>query len=131
MSFKASILSSQSKADADVDIVLQAKKTAQHQQGNVVVSEDTDMLALLAALSPDKSEIFLLNPSSSKKPGVCTLQRVYHQCIKSNTLVLHTFSGCDTTSASYYRGKVAFCRLFEKSRELHQYLEKFRRKVQQ
>lgn len=127
---EAGISSSECTADADAEIVLQAKKTAQHEQGNViVVSEDTDVLALLAALSLEEREIFLLNPPSSKKPGVVYSSRSLaslNASMQSNILVLHAFSGCDTTSACYYRGKVGFCKLFEKSCELHEYAEKFK-----
>ncbi|CAH1106574.1 unnamed protein product [Psylliodes chrysocephalus] len=69
---RANLMSQQSVADADVDIVLKAIETAfgSHKNKVVIVSEDTDVLTMLAARTPPNLEVFLLKPPSSKVPDV-------------------------------------------------------------
>ncbi|CAH1103765.1 unnamed protein product [Psylliodes chrysocephalus] len=125
------ILSQQSVADADVDIVLKAIETASGSYYNKVVifSEDTDFLTMLAARTPPNLDVFLLKPPSARLPDVEYSSESLASrsaCLRSHILFLHTFTGCDTTSAFFYRGKVTFCDLFEKSDDLHGFAEIFR-----
>lgn len=127
----ANIESSQSIADADVDIVLKAIDTAAECQGVkiAIVSEDTDVLAILAARAPIELEIFMLKPPIKTSPGTVYSSESLSQkspCIRENILLLHAFTGCDTTSAFHFQGKVNFCKIFVKNADLEEHAEKFK-----
>lgn len=129
----ANIMSQQCVADADLEIVLKAIDTASKSPNNkvVIVSEDTDVLTILAARTPPNMEVFLLKPPSPKVPDVVYSSESLSSrstCIRSNILLLHAFTGCDTTSAFYYYGKKIFCNDFEKSDDLHGHAEVFKQK---
>ena len=121
----ADIMSQQCVADADLDIVLKAIDTASKSLNNKVfiVSEDTDVLTLLAARTPPNLEVFFLKPPSSKAAGVPHIPDVVFSseslssrksCIRPHILFLHELTGCDTTSAFYYQGKK--CAIFLKKK---------------
>ncbi|CAH1109479.1 unnamed protein product [Psylliodes chrysocephalus] len=122
---RANIMSQMSiAADADVEIVLKAIETASGSRNNkvVIVSEDTDVLTMLAARTPPNLEVFLLKPPSARVPDVVySFESLVSRsaCIRFHILFRHAFTGYDTTSAFFYRGKVKFCDLFEKSDDLH------------
>jgi len=105
--------------DADILII----ETAIEQSENdttVVVGEDIDLLVILSARAPNDKEIFLL------KPGKGTIERKiyssrsfnHQENIKNNVLFLHAFSGCDTTSALFHKGKTAALKLMKKRNDL-------------
>ncbi|CAH1108588.1 unnamed protein product [Psylliodes chrysocephalus] len=69
---RTNIMSQQSVADADVDIVLKTIDTASGSRNNkvVIVLKDTDVLTMLASRTPPNLEVFLLKPPSAKVPDV-------------------------------------------------------------
>ncbi|KYN21449.1 hypothetical protein ALC57_06175 [Trachymyrmex cornetzi] len=78
----------------------------------VVVSEDIDVLVILTALAEDQ-EIYFLKPKSSsgtvrkKIFSTKSLDSRYAN-VKKRILFAHAFTGCDTTSAFFNRGKKSF-----------------------
>lgn len=82
----------------------------------VIIGEDIDLLVILIALSPSDKEIFFLKPGRNK-----VLPKMYSSrsldkkpVLKANTLLLHAFSGCDTTSSIFGKGKLTLWELMEK-----------------
>jgi len=107
----------QSEGDADIDIVKEALTLASKQQGSIaVVGDDTDLLVLLSYhLQENMADIWLLSEAKSavrrasdfpsRLINIRTLQRRLGATVCQQLLVLHAFSGCDTTSALFGRGK--------------------------
>lgn len=127
----ANIMSSQSVGDADLDIVVTGINTAADNQNNkvAIVSEDTDVLAILTARTPKDMEVFMLKPPISKSAGVIYSSESLTNrspCMRDNILFLHAFTGSDTTSAFHAIGKVQFCKTFEKTIDLHKHAEQFK-----
>ncbi|CAH1105220.1 unnamed protein product [Psylliodes chrysocephalus] len=92
---QANIMSQQSVADADVDIVLKAIETASGNRNNevVIVSEDTEVLTMLAA---PNLEVFLLKPPSARVPdGVYSSESLTPRsaCIRFHILFLGAIEG--------------------------------------
>lgn len=113
------IFSCQAEADADRLII----ETAINLQSEniVVVSEDVDVLVLLTALSPIDREIYFRKPPKGKIPQKVysskSIETILPKC-KEHILFLHAFTGCDTTSAFFQRGKNVFANNFEKRLDL-------------
>ncbi|KAF2894019.1 hypothetical protein ILUMI_12151 [Ignelater luminosus] len=87
----------------------------------VTESVDVDVLVLLTALSPIDREIYFQKPAKGKIPqklysSKC-LETVLPKC-KQHILFLHSFTGCDTTSAFFQRGKNVFAKNLEKRPDL-------------
>ena len=103
--------------------------TAIDQQKNnvVVVSEDTDVLVLLTALTNSEREIYYLKPSKGKIEQKVYSSRSFKliHC-KEHILFVHVLTGCDTTSGFFKKGKNAFAKLFEKRLDLHPCAESFK-----
>ena len=104
----------QAKGDADRLIIETALDI---QSSNVaVVSEDIDVLVILTALCPSNKEIYFIKPSKQN-----VLQKIYSSKSLYNKfpncqpyiLFLHAFTGCDTTSAFFKRGKKNFAKILD------------------
>ncbi|CAH1107709.1 unnamed protein product [Psylliodes chrysocephalus] len=91
---RANIMSEQSLADADVDIVLKAIESTSESYSNkvVIVSEDTDVLTMLAARTPPNLEVFLLMPPSARVPDVVYSSKILAS--RSSCLRSHIISIC-------------------------------------
>lgn len=80
-------------------------------ENNAVESEDINVLVLLTVLSPTDRENYFLKPFKGKIPKKAyssrSLEKALPNC-KQHILVLHAFTGCDTTSAFSQRGKNMF-----------------------
>lgn len=104
-----SIFSCQGEADADTLIVQTAINI--ESKNVVVVSEDLDVLVLLTALTPNDREIYFRKPAKGKVLqkvfSSMSLEKTSPMC-KKHIPFLHAFTGCDTTSAFYNRGKNKF-----------------------
>lgn len=116
---QAAIEVKQAEEDADVLIVNTAISLAATFKNVFVVGEDIDLLVLLTALSPPQSNIYLLKPGRGK-----TAERQYstnsfkYKKASNNIIFLHAFSGCDTTSSLFNKGKMKLCSLVEKNAQL-------------
>jgi len=103
----------QSVADADVDInAVALKEAAKSDQPIPVVADDTDILILLTYHArKDMSEVFFMSEAKRRQHGelrpvsVQKLQQHIGVSVCRNILVIHVFSGCDTTSALFGNSK--------------------------
>ena len=125
----AGIHSKQCKADADRTIVTTAIEIAKTSDRTVVVvSEDTDVLVLVTALTPSNSEIFFIKPARPNKgEELYSSKSLSHiPSILENILFLHAFTGCDTVSATSNQGKTKFLKTFKNSPDLAIHANKFK-----
>lgn len=101
--------------DADVPII-QCALNKYAGEPVVVVGEDTDLLVILVALTPSTSKLFFLKPGrgSADNKLYCS-QDIQHLSFSGSLLFIHSFSGCDTTSAIYNRSKATMVKLFQKN----------------
>lgn len=121
---------SSEQADGDADRLIVTTAIDSSFSNVVIVVEDIDVLVLLIALTPDTKEIYFLKPPRGKTP-----QKVYSSdsldelpnC-KENVLFLHAFTGCDTTSAFFNKGKSKFATMFESRKSLQKAAEVFKQK---
>ncbi|XP_034250200.1 uncharacterized protein LOC117650724 [Thrips palmi] len=104
---KHSIHVVRAESDADTTIV----RTAVQRPRSVIVGEDTDLLALLIALSPPDSDVLLLVPGKTAQQAkiyssVCIQTKLNEAGLSGLVLFAHAVSGCDTTSSIFKKGKV-------------------------
>jgi len=107
--------------DADTLIVRSSIEIANSAECVIMVGEDTDLLVLLTALSPSScTNIYFLKPGKGKLDNLCYSAEnfKYSKHVKDNILFLHAFSGRDTTSAFFRKGKIQFVKLLDKTKEL-------------
>lgn len=102
--------------DADTLIV----KTAIEMSNNgrtFVVGEDVDLLVLLTALTSEDKDTFLMKPGTGKinrKIFSPSEIKKSYQHIRDKILLAHAFSGCDTTSSIFQKGKLQIFKLLQK-----------------
>jgi hypothetical protein len=108
-----------SGGDADCEIVKRALQFKQNGNGVVlVVADDTDIaVMLLYHWSENSSDIHLLQERSKKYCSNIDSQNGVKE-IKEHLLFLHAWSGSDTTSATYGKGKGTVTTLITKSEPL-------------
>ena len=102
------------KGDADAIIVKEALDSVAN--GNVVVvADDTDVaVMLLYHWKENQSDIFLLQETLGKCWSINdTSKRI--EDIKEHLLFIHAWSGCDSTSSVFGKGKPSFLNLVRKS----------------
>ncbi|KAK3919857.1 Zinc finger protein 302 [Frankliniella fusca] len=75
-----------------------------------VVARDTDIVAILVARAVDDTRITVAGPGKTATGDSFSIRTVRRNLVKNNmvdiVLLAHAFSGCDTTSAIYKKGKV-------------------------
>ena len=104
-------------ADADTKIVSTAL-TAAKEHPTTVVADDTDIAVMLLYHWEDKmSPIYFLQERGKKCWSIKNLQCEIAS-IKPYLLFIHAWSGCDTTSALFGKGKPSFLKLVSKSKQL-------------
>lgn len=88
--------------DADTKIVSCGSQAANQHQTVTVIGEDIDLLVLLIALIPPEKEMYFFKPSRGKVESrwhnVANFQKLPYA---KTILLLHSLSGCDTTSAIF------------------------------
>ena len=111
----------QSHGDVDTDVISEALRFATQGKSVTVVADDTDILALLLYhFSNDMGDIYLLSGSkkSSRKLkkliSICELAEKTSRGVLQNLLLIHAWSGCDSTSAIYGHGKCAIIKIIQK-----------------
>ncbi|GBN69800.1 hypothetical protein AVEN_208930-1 [Araneus ventricosus] len=99
----------QAEEDADYLIIKSALELEKRSQCVVVVGEDIDLLATIAA-SINSENIFFLKPRRGKAKVAlyCAATLNIAPQIRDNILFLHAFSGCDTISALFRQVKKKF-----------------------
>ena len=117
----------QSTGDADRMIVQRALQLAM--EGNVVtvVADDTDVLVLLMYhWKENMSDIYFRSePKKSQRKGLVIwkirdLVAKAGEVIVSNLLFIHSWSGCDTTCATFGHGKAKMLKKLQGSQEVQQ-----------
>lgn len=105
--------------DADV-LIIETAIEESYKNTTVVIGEDMDLLIILIARTPIDKEIFLLKPGKGKVEQKIYSSRSFdqHKNIRDLILFLHAFSGCDTTSALFHKGKTASLKLIKKRLDL-------------
>jgi hypothetical protein len=101
--------------DADTEIVKVAIELASTGAIVTVAAEDTDVLVLLIYhFQSSFGEIFMLSSQGTKKPSrlvnIREIQKDIGISAVQQLLVIHSVSGCDTTSALFGLGKVSIFR---------------------
>ena len=102
--------------DADSTIVKVALKFAHIRTSRtLVVADDTDIaIMLLYHWKKDMEDIHLLQTCSNRIWSIKTSQLII-QDIKKHLLFIHSWSGCDTTSAIFGKGKGTIVKIMRKS----------------
>lgn len=110
----------QAVEDADALIVQTAIELASSFSSVCVIGEDVDLLVLLTAKIRDISNIYFRKPGRENKEDVfySPTSFQYDKPIAKCLLVVHVFSGCDTTSALFNQGKIKFLKNLEKILQL-------------
>lgn len=109
----------QAPDDADTLIVKTALSLTNSK--TVIVSEDIDVLVILAVLRSHDKEVYFLKPGRGKIERSIyssTVMLKSYPNSKNFILFLHAFSGCDTTSAFFNHGKNTFVKKFETNETL-------------
>ncbi|KAE8737639.1 hypothetical protein FOCC_FOCC016896, partial [Frankliniella occidentalis] len=115
-------------ADADADyLIVQTALEAGRAGGSVVmVGEDTDLLVLLA-VHADNTDVSMLMPGRQDSPRRVFCSKKLQEALgphRDLLLLLHAFTGCDTTSAPYKRGKhMGFAKLEQLHRKKNPLLQ--------
>lgn len=105
-------LAIQSSGDADVLIVKQAVEYAQFGRNVVVMAEDTDILILmLSHWKADMGDMFIgfenkVKKKAAKKLSFWNISMLQKSTNKDILLFAHAWTGCDTTSAIFQKGKI-------------------------
>lgn len=116
----------QSSDDADCLIINTAIQVPSSRKNVAIIGEDVDLLCLLLALAPSKKNIFLVKPGKGKiARKVYASQQLQSLGLSNSILFLYAFSGCDTTSAIFNKGKMKCVKLYQKNKELHDIVESF------
>lgn len=116
--------------DADKLIVDTALGLSKEHSSVMIVGEDVDLLVLLTALGPNHTNIFLRKPGRGNiREKVFTSSSLAKKYNTPNIikylLVLHAFSGCDTTSAPYNLGKMKILNTLLKNPHLSNIFERY------
>ncbi|KAE8746843.1 hypothetical protein FOCC_FOCC006402 [Frankliniella occidentalis] len=106
---QAGVEVTQDTGDADRSIVLAAIEKAERGMQSVLVGEDMDLFVLLTVLLPPQNNVLILKPGRSNAEDQIfsghTIQIKMGEWV-DYLLLVYAFTGCDSTSAPYQRGKV-------------------------
>lgn len=125
------ILTRQAEADADNLIVSTALEYSNADLGVHVVSKDADvMISLLHRKPPGESIILIYPQSGGAEPKYVDIDKLQVSLgpLKEVILFAHAFTGTDTTSAAYRRGKAQACQLLRKTSTLRDAISIFYQK---
>ncbi|CAG9820117.1 unnamed protein product [Phaedon cochleariae] len=108
----------QAESDADVLIVDTAVKISETAAVGIV-GENVDLIVLLMAEADAHNEIIFIKPGRGETRDSLFSSQGLQQLGFKDVLFLHAFTGYDTTSSAFRKSKVAFAKLYLKSREVH------------
>ncbi|GBP42650.1 hypothetical protein EVAR_87201_1 [Eumeta japonica] len=118
----------QAPEDADRMIITTACDIAKETSKRVVVvGTDVDLAVLLIALTPEERTIDMLKPKILKQPEQVISSRG-NIMFKKFILFAHAFSGCDTVSSVFQKGKGRLLQLLEDDLEAQKLAEIFYKK---
>ena len=121
----------QAEGDADVLVVEEAiRLTPSKNKPVVIVSTDIDVLMLAITRSKiNKHSLYVLSPAAGLKGekihNINNVQRTLGKNVVNTLLFCHAFSGCDTTSAIFNKGKASSLEILEKIATLRQKIAPF------
>lgn len=117
---EASIETNVATGDADTTIVrCGLDKAVLHT--TVIVGEDVDLIVLLIGLAPPSTNIFFMKPGRQKtETKLFSVKKLQQLSFAKTILLLHSFSGCDTTSAIHGKSKVGMVKIFKAKPDLTQ-----------
>lgn len=115
------------KDDADTKIIQTAVEIAcsSPTMQAVVVGEDIDLLVLMAALTPLHCELFFLKPGKQNIETRIYSTKHLQVNLRDHILFLHAFSGCDSTSALFNKGKVHIFKLVNRHKNFEDVIAVF------
>ncbi|CAK1588860.1 unnamed protein product [Parnassius mnemosyne] len=107
--------------DADGTIVSCGLDKAAVHPTVVIVGEDVDLIVLLMGLAPPNINVFFMKPGRGKvETKLFSVRQLQQLEFAKSILLLHSFSGCDTTSAIHGKSKVGIAKLFTAKPDLTQ-----------
>jgi len=113
--------------DADTQIAKSALDVARTGRRANVVADDTDVALLLHYhWNPTMADVTFTSSKSTFDIKVFMMN--HSPFIKTYLLVLHAWSGCDTTSAIHSKGKLSLMKKIETSPRIRQLLDTLRDK---
>ena len=99
-----------SNEDADHDIVVPALQKSTSHDHVIIYGEDVDLLVLLCGLGSTRRNIYFQKSSRGEAGCVQFSASSFNQGTvelpPGFELFIHAFSGCDTTSALFWQGKM-------------------------
>lgn len=101
--------------DADSTIVRCGLQKATIHPILTIIGEDVDLIVLLLDFASPERNVFFLKPGKGKvESKLYSTTKLQQLGFTDSILLLHSFSGCDTTSAIYKKGKGSMVKLFMK-----------------
>ena len=102
-------------ADADT-LILNTAIERSRTLRTTIIGEDVDFLVILTALAPINNDIYFLKPRSGRvktKTYSSRSLQLQYKAVKEFILLAHAFSGCDTTSSIFGKGKKQLLKLLQ------------------
>lgn len=126
------ITAEQAFEDADNTIVETAILNSRQHRTVIIVGEDIDLLVLLTELGRMNDNIFLQKPAKGKQKEVfySTTSFKAGPQVAGHILLLHAFTGCDTTSSLFGIGKGKLVKILKDRKDLQACANNFRQAVQ-
>ena len=110
--------------DADTHIVGCALQLATAGANVNVIADDTDVaLLLLYHWEETMADITITSERANETFDIKTSIRSHPSCLKPYLLVLHSYTGCDTTFAIHMKGKTSLLKKIETSPQIRQMLD--------
>ena len=107
--------------DADSTIVRCGLNKAAVHPTVAIVAEDVDLIVLLMGLAPPSINMYFMKPGRGNvETKLFSVRQLQQLAISKTILLLHSFSGCDTTSAIHGKSKVGIAKLFAQNPALTQ-----------
>lgn len=109
----------QSEEDADADIVRTALSKSSDFDQVFIIGEDVDLLVLLNGLNSGETNVYFQKGSRGGSDCIQYPANSFTcgemQIPRGVVLFLHAISGCDTTSALFWQGKMKWCNILKKT----------------
>lgn len=117
----------QDEGEADGLVVDIAMEQASYLK-TLIVAEDVDILVILTARATEKKEILVLKLGKQNAPSAIYTPKSFEINYPNSSKLIafsHAFTGCDTVSAFFNKGKMKFLDLVEKRTNLREKAEIF------
>ncbi|XP_052758830.1 uncharacterized protein LOC128202453 [Galleria mellonella] len=124
---KKSIKCCQGEGEAD-ELIVDTAVSFSTDLTKIIVAEDVDILVILTARATEDEEILFLKLGKQRVQTVIYLSKsleIKYPNSSKFILFAHSFTGCDSTSAAYNKGKKIFMDLLERRQDLRSKAEIF------